>query len=113
MRLSKKKVVKERVYDRLKARYYCQTLIKSKRLQQQEAFDLHEEHIGRYFDGLIESAIRNEEDESYENLDQPVSPSIDIERLLRKAKIDSLNLLSLGCKASRLQYSKDFKVLSI
>lgn len=59
----------------------------------------------QYFDSVIESAIQAQEDESYDNLDQPV-PSIDVEKLLRKAKSDCLNMLWIGANTSRIEHAR-------
>ena len=47
-----------------------------------------------YFDSTIDTVIYKQEDETYDNLDyHQNNPSmvIDVEKLLRKAKIDCLN----------------------
>lgn len=80
------------------------------------AFDAHREIMPDYFNSMIDTVIYKQEDETYENLDYHLnSPSIviDVEKLLRKAKIDCLNMLSIGANTSRLEYARKFKILSI
>jgi hypothetical protein len=74
------------------------------------------ETIPSYFNSMIETVIYRQEDEAFENLDHHLnSPSvvIDVEKLLRKAKIDCLNILGIGANTSRLEYARKFKILSI
>ena len=69
-----------------------------------------------YFNSMIDTVIYKQEDETLENLDYHLnSPSIviDVEKLLRKAKIDCLNMLGIGSNSSRLEYARKFKILSI
>ena len=100
------------VFTRQQARYVPQAPLQSFRVSSNIGYELHEQYMTCYFDHAIEGAIRNQEDESYDNLDQ-MGPSIDVEKLLRKAKIDCLNMLSLGQNASRVEYARSFKVLSL
>jgi hypothetical protein len=50
-----------------------------------------------YFDSMIETALTRQEDEHYEYIDQTSGPSmmINVEKLLRKAKVDCLNVLTI------------------
>ncbi len=92
------------------------TLIESQRLKNQVAFDSHQEVMPLYFDSMIDTVIYKHEDENYENVDSHLnSPSvvINVEKLVRKSKIDCLNLLLIGAHASRLEYARKFKILSI
>jgi hypothetical protein len=58
--------------------------------------------------------ISKQEDETYDNLDQQEQgETTDAEKLLRKAKIDCLNYLSLGANSSKIELAKCFKVLSL
>jgi hypothetical protein len=54
-----------------------------------------------YFDSMIETAMTRQEDEYFENIDQTSGPSmmINVEKLLRKAKVDCLNVLTIGGNA--------------
>lgn len=70
----------------------------------------------RYFNSMIDTVIYQKEEETYENLDVHLNtPSvvIDVEKLLRKSKIDCLNMLYIGSNSSRLEYARKFKILSI
>lgn len=58
---------------------------------------MNEKYIGKYFDSMIDKAVTNLEEEAYENVDQTTPQrGDDPEKLLRKAKIDCLNMIVIG-----------------
>lgn len=74
-------------------------------------YHCNKEAVRLYFESMIETAIKSEEDEMYDGTLEVAfeSPLYDKERLLRQAKIDCLNWLDLGAKVSSIEYRSRVK----
>lgn len=81
-------------------------------MQEYIGYRLNTEAVRLYFESMIETAIRFEEDDMYDgSLEVALEgPLYDKERLLRKAKIDCLHWLDIGSKASAIKQRQRMRV---